>query len=233
MTRPVTRMSDRKVPVTVPVVLAPLRDWTNHVCVSRARGMLEFIIALLALILLSPPLVILMLLIRLDSPGPAIFRQVRLGKDLKPFVFYKFRTMYRDAAQRFPELYNYEKAGHSMGEFLFKQQEDPRLTRVGRVLRRTGLDELPNLINVLQGDCALVGPRPEIPDMLSYYTESQRVRFQVQQGLVCLAQVRGANRLTFTQTANLDAEYAQKRSLGLDISILARVIPTILRGDLH
>jgi len=193
----------------------------------------DTILAAGALVLLSVPMLIIAALIRIDSPGPAIFRQKRMGKNCEPFVFYKFRTMYSDAASRFPHLYDYAGLTATESDFLFKRPRDPRLTKVGRWLRRTGLDELPNLINVVKGDCALVGPRPDIPEMLPKYTAAQRARFAVRPGLACLAQIKGANRLTFAQTADLDAEYVARRSWALDAKILLLTARTIVRGDLH
>lgn len=200
---------------------------------SKVRSMLEAILAAILLITLLPLFLLIILLIRLDSPGPAIFRQTRLGQDLRPFTFLKFRTMYHDAQQRFPELYNYTTSTTAEGNFFFKQRNDPRVTRMGRWLRRTGLDELPNLINVIKCDCGFVGPRPDIPEMLSNYSASQRIRFSVPPGLFCLAHIMGASGLTFNETAELDAEYALRRSLWLDLRILARLPTTILKRELH
>ncbi|MBV8591923.1 MAG: sugar transferase [Acetobacteraceae bacterium] len=199
---------------------------------SKVRSILEASLAAILLLTFLPLFLIIILLIRLDSPGPAIFRQTRLGLDLRPFTFLKFRTMYHDAPQRFPELYDYASST-AEGDFLFKQRNDPRVTRMGRWLRRTGLDELPNLINVVKRDCGFVGPRPDIPEMVSNYSASQRIRFSVPPGLFCLAHIMGASSLTFNETAELDAEYALRRSLWLDLRILARLPTTILRGDLH
>ena len=149
---------------------------------SKVRSILEASLAAILLLTFLPLFLIIILLIRLDSPGPAIFRQTRLGLDLRPFTFLKFRTMYHDAPQRFPELYDYASST-AEGDFLFKQRNDPRVTRMGRWLRRTGLDELPNLINVVKRDCGFVGPRPDIPEMVSNYSASQRIRFSVPPGL--------------------------------------------------
>jgi lipopolysaccharide/colanic/teichoic acid biosynthesis glycosyltransferase len=200
---------------------------------SKVRLELEASLAAILLLILLPLLLTIILLIRLDSPGPAIFRQTRVGENLRLFTFFKFRTMYQDARQRFPELYDYGTATAAEGDFLFKQPKDPRVTRIGRWLRRTGLDELPNLINVMKRDCGFVGPRPDIPEMLPHYSASQRIRFSVPQGLFCLAHIMGASRLTFTQTAELDADYTLCRSLWLDLRILARLPTTILKGQLH
>jgi lipopolysaccharide/colanic/teichoic acid biosynthesis glycosyltransferase len=193
---------------------------------------LDAVLATLAFLVLSPLFLILIVVVCIDSPGPAIFRQTRLGQNLRPFTLYKFRTMYRDAAQRFPELYDYNTKKAAEVDFLFKMPIDPRVTRIGRRLRRSGLDELPNLLNVIKGDCALVGPRPDIPEMLPNYTVEQRIRFSVLPGVVSLAHIRGGNHLTFSQTADFDAEYVRRRSLWLDMKILALVSITIMKGDL-
>jgi lipopolysaccharide/colanic/teichoic acid biosynthesis glycosyltransferase len=152
---------------------------------------------------------------------------------LRPFTFFKFRTIYHDTRQRFPELYDYETSVAGESDFIFKRPKDQRVTRIGRWLRLTALDELPNLINVTKQDCRLVGPRPDIPEMLSNYTVSQRIRFNVPQGLFCLAHIMGASHLTFPQTADLDVEYALSRSLRLNLQILARLPKTILKRALH
>jgi lipopolysaccharide/colanic/teichoic acid biosynthesis glycosyltransferase len=207
-------------------------DPVTRLSSGSVRQLAHGAIALVVLIVLAIPFLVLMLLIRLDSRGPAIFRQIRLGNNSRPFVFYKFRTMYQDSERRFPELYDYANTD-SAQDFQFKRRGDPRITRAGRILRRTGLDELPNLINVVKGDCALVGPRPDIPEMLEHYTSEQCVRFSVPQGLICLAQVHGANRLTFNETANLDVEYVRTRSVHLDVRIILRVVQAVVRGDLH
>jgi len=172
-------------------------------------------------------MLVLMALIRLDSPGPAVFRHERVSRGAGTFRFAKFRTMYVDARERFPELYAYSYSDDDIQSMKFKLPQDPRLTRVGRWLRRTSLDELPNLFNVLLGHMTLVGPRPEIPEMVRYYTPQQLVKFSVKPGLTGLAQTRGRNILTFQQTLSADLEYVSTRSLTLDIRILVRTLWTV------
>lgn len=204
-----------------------------------------------AVLLLSAPLMLLIaVIIRLDSPGPALFRQTRMTKTRRraknlsavlddqrrqhmagrPFTFVKFRTMYVDAKQRFPELYAYNYSDDELDTFKFKVLNDPRVTRVGSWLRRTSLDELPNFWNVLKGDMTLVGPRPEIPEMSDYYSGEQLTKFNVKAGVTGPAQVEGRGDLSFKDTVNYDVEYVHKRSLWQDIAILAKTIKAVIIG---
>ena len=168
--------------------------------------------------------------IRLDSPGPALFRQERLARGGRIFRFLKFRTLYADARERFPHLYAYRYEPGEVESLRFKIPGDPRVTRFGRWVRRTSLDELPNLWHVLTGEMSLVGPRPEIPEMLPYYSAEGRLRFAVRPGVTCLAEVQGRGELTFREAERLDVEYVRRRSIGLDLRILARTAVAVLRG---
>src|SRR5574341_991720 len=168
----------------------------------------------------------------------------------KQFVLYKFRTMYADAKTRFPDLYTYEYSREELESLPIKilvaqKQEptnhdgpddtlinnDPRLTRIGRWLRRTSLDELPNLLNVLKGDMHLVGPRPDIYENIRYYAEPHRQILRVKPGVTGLAQTRGRGKLTFVQTNEADLDYVTRRSLGLDLKILLRTLVVTVKGD--
>jgi lipopolysaccharide/colanic/teichoic acid biosynthesis glycosyltransferase len=169
------------------------------------------------------------LAVKLDSPGPVLFQQVRLGERRKPFVLYKFRGMYVDARQRWPELYDYDGMSEDeVAGLRFHQDRDPRVTRVGRVLRRTSIDELPNLVNVLRGDMHLVGPRPEIPELAPYYTGDAARVFEVKPGVTSLAKATGRDSLTFAETVALELDYLQRRCLALDLEILASTAVTVL-----
>jgi lipopolysaccharide/colanic/teichoic acid biosynthesis glycosyltransferase len=201
--------------VTIPEV--PARR--AYLACKRA---VDLLVAPVLIVIALPVLALLMLIVKLDSKGPAIFRQTRVGRNGKPFTFYKFRTMYADARERFPELYAYVYSRSETETMFFKLASDPRCTRVGRRLRRTSLDELPNLLNVIKGDMTLVGPRPEIPEMLRHYLPEQLVKFAVTPGLTGLAQISGRNLLTFQETTTRDIEYVQRRSLRFDLSILVR-----------
>jgi lipopolysaccharide/colanic/teichoic acid biosynthesis glycosyltransferase len=206
-------------------VSAPPMPFMYH-AVKRA---IDIVVGGLGLVVALPVMLILAIIIRIDSPGPIIFRQYRLGEDAKPFRFYKFRTMCVDARERFPELYAYSYSDSDIRDMYFKVLDDPRLTRFGAHLRKTSLDELPNFINVLLGDMTLVGPRPELPEMLPYYTEQQLIKFSVKPGVTGLAQVTGRAVLRFQQTINSDVEYCLRRSLWFDLAILIQTTKTIVQ----
>lgn len=197
---------------------------------SAAIRVLDIVGASVLLVVTAPVMAAVAAIIRLDSPGPALFRQTRVGRDLRPFTFYKFRTFHADAKERFPDLYVYDFSPEQVATMHFKEESDPRATRVGRRLRRTSLDELPNFYNVLKGDLSLVGPRPEIPEMVRYYTPRQRAKWNAKPGVTGLAQVMGRNSLTLQETIALDVEYVESRSLGLYFSVLFRTARAVLRG---
>ena len=179
----------------------------------------DFCASLVALVLVSPILGIIAVAVRASSPGPVLFRARRAGVDGRPFDMLKFRTMRQDS----PDLRNPDGS-------TFNAAGDPRVTHTGAWLRRTSLDELPQLWNVICGDMSLVGPRPDLPDQLRLYTEADYQRLRVRPGLTGLAQVSGRNRLTWQQRRALDLEYVSSRSMWLDLSILARTVPGVLFG---
>lgn len=182
-----------------------------------------------ALLLLALPLIVMAAVaIRLDSPGPAFFRQVRVGRYGRPFTFLKLRGMYVDARTRWPELYRYDFASEEVGDLLFHPAVDPRVTRVGRLLRKTSIDELPNLWNVVRGDMSLVGPRPEIPEMMRYYGDALPTILSVKPGVTSFAKVSGRDELTLSQTIAADLEYVRRQSLALDLKILVATVVTVI-----
>ncbi|MEZ5567205.1 MAG: sugar transferase [Halioglobus sp.] len=217
---------------------------------ARVRRALDIVVSLLALTVTLPIMLLIAIIIRLDSPGPALFRQTRMTRDRRngglslsiegperrrvfyagrPFTFLKFRTMYVDARERFPELYAYRYTDEEIQTIKFKVSDDPRVTRVGRWLRKSSLDELPNFWNVLTGDMTLCGPRPEIPEMSPYYTPEQLRKFQVTAGLTGPAQVGGRGELTFQETADIDAQYVKARSLRGDLKILWQTVVAVVK----
>jgi lipopolysaccharide/colanic/teichoic acid biosynthesis glycosyltransferase len=197
-----------------------------------ARRVLDITLASLVILLLSPLLIALAIAIRLDSPGPAFFRQRRVGYGQREFTVFKFRSMRSDADPRGHRDYVTAliqgKAGNGGRENLYKLAVDDRITPVGRWIRRWSLDELPQLFNVISGDMALVGPRPAIPYEVAEYPSWYLDRFSVKPGLTGLWQVSGRNERTYEEMVRLDIEYAERRSLFLDLSILARTPFTVL-----
>ena len=191
----------------------------------------EILIAVFVLGVTLPLLIAIAILVKLNSPGPALFFQTRLGIGARPFTFVKFRTMYHDARQRFPEMYTYSYSREELDELKIKVTDDPRVTRCGRWLRASTLDEIPNFWNVLIGDMALVGPRPEIPDLLKYYVGDAREKFLVRPGITGLAQVSGRGRLYFNESKQLDIQYVRTRSFLRDIKIILKTIKMVVLRD--
>ena len=199
---------------------APPLTWRTEI-----KRLIDIVVASIFLILLAPLLVAVALIIKLDSRGPVIFVQERVGFNKRRFRMFKFRTMMSDAEARMNEIEHLnEKSGP-----IFKIKNDPRITRVGRWLRRTSIDELPQLVNVLFGDMSVVGPRPlSVRDAIRMEVAWQKRRFSVKPGLTCLWQVSGRSNLSFEQWMQLDLEYIDKWSLVLDGLILLRTVPAVL-----
>lgn len=198
--------------------------------VPNVQRLLESVVAAALLVLTAPVMLVIAVIIRIDSPGPTLFRQARVGRNGQIFRFAKFRTLYTDARERWPHLYAYRYSAEEVAALHFKLKNDPRVTRVGRWLRKSTLDELPNLWNVLVGDVALVGPRPEIPEMLPYYDDESLAKFSVRPGVTGLAQVMGRGELSFLDTVRYDLQYVHTRSWRLDCAVLIRtVLCTLLR----
>ncbi|WP_217809776.1 sugar transferase [Micromonospora sp. NBS 11-29] len=195
-----------------------------------AKRALDLVGAVVLLVLAAPVMLVIGALIRLDSPGPAIFRQTRVTRGGTTFTFYKFRTMYADAPDRFPELYRYDSADGIGDHTFYKLADDPRNTRVGRWLRRTTLDELPNLFNVLTGDLSLVGPRPDLPELIPMYRPEELTCLFTKAGLTGLAQVAGRSLLTVRERLTIDSRYVAQQTLLLDLRILWRTVIIVLTG---
>src|SRR5215217_4439295 len=181
--------------------------------VSRA---LDVVLAAGLLAIASPLLALAAIAIRLESRGPVFYRQLRVGRDGRPFQLFKLRTMVRGA--------------EAMGAGIYVVEGDPRITRVGRILRRLSLDELPNLVNVVRGEMALVGPRPTVQEQVDRYTERQRRRLAVKPGITGWAQVNGRTSLPWPERIELDVWYVENRSLRLDLRILARTVRMLATG---
>jgi lipopolysaccharide/colanic/teichoic acid biosynthesis glycosyltransferase len=202
--------------------------WTIISCRALDIGL-----AAALLLLLCPVLIAIAVVIRLDSRGWVIFRQRRVGRDLRPFTVNKFRTMRADADHETHrnfvlKLITRGEGDDTVEKPFFKIASDSRVTRVGRFLRRSSLDELPQLWNVLRGDMSLVGPRPPIPYEVEHYPSHWFARFAVKPGLTGLWQVSGRSQLTLEEMIRLDVEYAENRSLWVNVRIIARTVPVVL-----
>jgi exopolysaccharide biosynthesis polyprenyl glycosylphosphotransferase len=194
--------------------------------IAMKRAM-DLAVAATLLVLIAPLLALISLLVLIDSGRPVFFRQRRAGKDGKPFTMLKFRTMVADAEERLAELVDLAE----LDEPVFKIQDDPRVTRIGRVLRRTSLDELPQLINVLTGQMSLVGPRPEEEAVVALYDERQRIRLAVKPGLTGPMQVYGRGDLTFEERLAMERDYLDNLSVTGDLAILLRTPRAMIRGE--
>ena len=185
-----------------------------------SKRLFDVVVGSVALVLASPLFLLLSVLIVADSRGPVFFRQVRLGRDMVPFWVWKFRTM----VERDPETIDQQ------AEAVVTAGRDPRVTRVGRLLRLTSLDELPQLINVIRGEMSLVGPRPILPEQLEVVPQEFQARFQVRPGITGLAQVRGRRSLDWLEQLRCDVEYVQRRSLAFDLLIMLQTVRVVLTG---
>jgi len=179
--------------------------------------------SLVCIIIFSPAFIVAPILIKLDSKGPVFFKQKRAGKDGKYFTAYKFRSMIYNADKISKKDYSAEE----LSDLIFQEKNDPRITRIGKILRR-GFDELPQLFNVLKGDMSLVGPRPEIPEIVKLYDRKEKIRLKVKPGITGLAIINGRGNITLKETINYDIEYIENWSLWLDLKILIKTLYVVL-----
>jgi exopolysaccharide biosynthesis polyprenyl glycosylphosphotransferase len=199
-------------------------------CIQGARFMkraLDIFFSLLALAILSPVFVLIGVLIKLEDRGPVFFRQTRVGQFGAEFTMVKFRSMCLDAEKRLKDLI--AKNQHKDG-VTFKLKDDPRITRVGKWLRKFSLDELPQFYNVLVGDMSLVGPRPPVPREVALYTPADRRRLAVKPGITCIWQISGRAEIDFSGQVQLDVLYIESQRLWMDMTILAKTIPAVISG---
>lgn len=193
---------------------------------EASKRVLDFVAALLGLILLSPIFLVVSILIKLESEGEVIFSQTRIGLNGKEFKMYKFRSMVKNAEELKAKL----AAQNEMSGPMFKMKEDPRVTKVGKFIRKTSIDELPQLINVLKGDMSLVGPRPSLPKEVEKFEPWMLQRLEVKPGLTCYWQVSGRNNIDFEDWMKLDLQYVEDRNFLLDLKLIFKTF-FVLFGD--
>ncbi|WP_144505652.1 sugar transferase [Bacillus mycoides] len=192
------------------------------------KRLMDIVVALCGLIFLLPIVLIVALLIKLEDPkGPIFFKQVRVGKHEKKFDMYKFRSMITDAEERLKELLEHNEVSGAM----FKMKDDPRVTKIGKFIRKTSIDELPQLLNVLKGDMSLVGPRPPLAREVKQYTDYDKQRLLVTPGCTGLWQVTARNSVGFKEMVELDLEYIQNRGILYDIKIVLKTVKVLLGSN--
>jgi lipopolysaccharide/colanic/teichoic acid biosynthesis glycosyltransferase len=201
-----------------------------RLCISYAsackRG-IDIFVSTIALILLSPLFLLVAILIKIEDRGPVLFPQIRVGKHGREFRMLKFRSMYVNAERALSELLSQNQ--HRVG-VTFKIRDDPRITRIGKWIRKWSIDELPQLLNVLKGDMSLVGPRPPIPREVKLYNLEERKRLEIAPGITCFWQVSGRSDIPFPAQVQLDLQYIESQSVWLDLKLLCRTIPAVMSG---
>ncbi len=226
------KMSEQTELVANQLLPLPLYKTIEEISVYKyVKRTIDVLVSIIGLTILSPLFLILCLAIRLDSKGKAIYSQMRIGKDGKLFKLYKFRTMIPNAEQKLEEYLSKNETARNEYKINRKLRNDPRITKIGTFLRKTSLDELPQLINVLKGEMTLIGPRPYLPsekdDMLGYYY----CIIQSKPGITGLWQVSGRSNTTFQERLDMDLEYNERKSLKQDIEILFKTITVILKKE--
>jgi exopolysaccharide biosynthesis polyprenyl glycosylphosphotransferase len=191
------------------------------------KRVMDILFSTIGIIVLSPIMLVVAIAIKIDSRGPAIFSQIRVGLNGKPFKMYKFRSMVDDAEDLLDKL----RDKNEMTGPMFKIKEDPRVTRVGRFIRKTSIDELPQLFNVLKGEMSLVGPRPNLPREVVKFTRHQRIKLLVKPGLTCYWQVMGRSNIDFDGWMKLDLKYIEDRSTIVDIKLIFQTFRVFFGDD--
>lgn len=224
---------DKRYSSGLPTLASMARYWRKRLLWRAVVGtshmvkrVLDILGGLVGLVLSAPVLGLCAVCIKIEDKGPTFFSQTRIGRFGKPFAMYKLRTMYMGAESQQSTLEDANEAG----QVIFKMRQDPRVTRVGRILRKYSLDELPQFVNVLKGDMSLVGPRPPLPKEVDLYAPADRERLAVKPGVTCLWQIGGRSELSFSQQVALDKRYIQSQSLALDLKILLKTVPAVLSG---
>lgn len=204
-------------------------DRLNHQYGYRfIKRLFGIVASSVALVLISPLLLIIAICIKVDDPkGPVFYNQERIGKDGKPFKIYKFRSMVTNADELLEKL----REKNEINGAMFKMKNDPRITKVGRVIRKYSLDELPQLLNVIKGDMSIVGPRPPLPSEVAQYTDYDKQRLMVTPGATGLWQVGGRNNVDFNTMVELDLKYIQNRSIWLDLKIMFKTVLIMIKPN--
>jgi lipopolysaccharide/colanic/teichoic acid biosynthesis glycosyltransferase len=200
----------------------PERKKSGLYCVTKR--IFDIVIAIFILLLVMPLIPVIIILIKIDTKGPLLYRQKRVGKNRKEFNLYKFRSMFKGADKTIESL---KQLSDSDGP-VFKLKNDPRTTKVGYFLRHSSLDELPQLINVLRGEMSIVGPRPNLPSEVAQYLPWQAKRLEVSPGITCFWQVAGRSHIAFQEWMRLDLEYIKKRSFQTDLKIILKTFPAVI-----
>ncbi|NFQ00906.1 sugar transferase [Clostridium sporogenes] len=201
-------------------------EYSKTIMYFVTKRIIDILGSIIGLLLLSPILIITAIVIKLDSKGPIFFIQERVGKNGEYFNMYKFRSMVIDAEEKLYQL----KDKNEMSGPMFKMKNDPRVTRVGSFIRRTSIDELPQLFNVLKGEMSLVGPRPNLPREVIKFTDYQKDKLLAKPGITCYWQVMGRNNIDFEQWIELDVKYVRERSTWVDIKLIFKTVGLLL-GD--
>lgn len=200
----------------------------NSIFYNAIKRIMDVFLSSLGLIILSPLLLIVAIAIKLESRGPIVFVQERVGLNGKRFKMYKFRSMVSDAEEKKKNL---EKCNEMSGP-MFKMKDDPRVTKIGRFIRKTSIDELPQFLNVIKGEMSIVGPRPSLPKEVEQFESWMLERLDVKPGITCIWQVSGRNDVSFDQWMEMDIKYVRKKSIGLDIKLIFKTF-LLLFGDKH
>ena len=208
------------------VVNMQLINIANQNRYEKIKRFFDICISFAALVVLSPLLLVIAILIYLEDKGPVIYSQTRIGKDGRAFKLYKFRSMCVDADERLRDL---QKLNERDGP-VFKIRDDPRVTKVGKFIRKTCIDELPQLVNIIKGDMSIVGPRPPLPNEVEQYNSYQKQRLLVVPGLTCYWQIQKGEETTFDEWVELDLKYIKERSILLDFRLILLTFKVILSG---
>jgi exopolysaccharide biosynthesis polyprenyl glycosylphosphotransferase len=198
----------------------------EHSVYSFWKRFFDVLLSSIALVVLIPLFLLTALCVKLEDGGPVFYTQYRVGKDGKQFKIYKFRSMCVNADEKLEELKEFDETDGPV----FKMSNDPRVTKVGRIIRKASIDELPQLANIIRGDMSIVGPRPPLPREVEQYTPEQMKRLAVKPGLTCYWQCSGRNSLSFDEWMELDRRYIRERSLGVDLKIILKTVPAVLTG---